>query len=74
MSADVHCRKPDPRIYEIALDRLGVPAGDCIFIDNSAENLRVARSLGMDTVLFNRDGEEYDGKIVYSFQELAQML
>jgi len=74
VSADVHCRKPDARIFEIALDMLGVPAGDCIFIDNSAENLRTARGLGMDTVLFNRDSETYDGKVVDSFAELAQML
>jgi len=74
VSADVHCRKPDRKIYEITLERLGIPGEECIFIDNSVENLRVANEFGMDVILFNRDSEEYNGKIVYSFDELYQIL
>lgn len=74
VSADVHCRKPEPKIFEIALQCLDIPAEDCIFIDNSAANLRTAEKLGMNTILFNRDNEEYDGKIVYSFKELSRIL
>jgi putative hydrolase of the HAD superfamily len=74
VSADVHCRKPETEIFEIALARLGVPARDCVFIDNSVENLRTASGFGMDTILFNRDHETYDGKIVDSFDELLRML
>jgi putative hydrolase of the HAD superfamily len=47
---------------------------NCIFIDNSVQNLLTARELGMDTILFNRDGEEYDGKTVNSFNELAEVV
>ncbi|MDR0862849.1 MAG: HAD-IA family hydrolase [Oscillospiraceae bacterium] len=74
VSANVGCRKPDAKIYEIALERLGVAARDCIFVDNSVANLIAAASVGMDTVLFNRDGEDYDGKVVYSFEELGKIL
>ena len=74
VSADVNCRKPDVKIFEIALRKLDVSAEDCIFIDNSTENLRAAAKLGMDTILFNRDNEEYDGKVVYSFDELVQIV
>ena len=74
VSADVHCRKPETKIFEIALERLGVSANECIFIDNSVENLRTANRLGMDTILFNRDNEDYEGKTVYSFIELASVL
>jgi len=74
VSGDVHFRKPDRQIYEIALKMLNVPAEECIFIDNSVQNLRTAARLGMDTILFNRDGEEYDGKTVYSFKELAKIV
>ena len=74
VSADVRCRKPENKIYEIALERLGVPANDCIFIDNSVENLRAANEIGMDVILFNRDNEDYDGKTVYSFYELSKIL
>jgi len=74
ISADVNCRKPEAKIYEISLERLGISADKCIFIDNSVANLRTASKFGMDVILFNRDNEKYDGKIVYSFDELSQML
>ena len=74
VSADVHCRKPDPKIFETALHDFNVSAEDCIFVDNSVENLKAADKFGIDTVLFNRDNENYDGKTVYSFGELADIL
>lgn len=74
VSADIRCRKPEPRIFGIALEHLGVPADECIFIDNSVENLRAASKFGMDTILFNRDNETYSGKTVYSFDELSKIL
>lgn len=74
VSADVCCRKPEKKIYEITLERLGVPANECIFIDNSVENLQAASKFGIDAILFNRDNEEYDGKIVYSFDELSRIV
>ena len=33
-SAFVGLRKPDPRIYELTLERLGVAAGECVFLDD----------------------------------------
>ena len=40
--------KPDPRIYEIALSRMGNPApADVFFIDDREENIRAAEALGM---------------------------
>lgn len=43
-------------------------------MDNSAANLRSAQRLGIDTVHFNRDGEDYEGRQVKDFQELAKVL
>ena len=40
-------RKPDPRIYEMALEELGVPGEQCFFIDDLAENVSAARELGI---------------------------
>ncbi|MDR1689394.1 MAG: HAD-IA family hydrolase [Clostridiales bacterium] len=74
VSADVFCRKPEIKIFQIALERLGIPAEECIFIDNSTENLNAASSVGMDVILFNRDNESYDGKTIYSFEELARLV
>jgi putative hydrolase of the HAD superfamily len=74
ISADVHYRKPDAKIYEITLERLGIPVDECIFIDNRVENLLAASKFGIDVILFNRDNEVYDGKTVYSFEELSRIV
>lgn len=74
VSGDVKCRKPDKSIYEITLKKTDKTAEECIFIDNSVKNLKTAEELNISTILFNRDNEEYDGKIVNSFDELDVML
>ncbi len=56
-SAFVDCRKPDPRIFEITLERLGVSAGECLFIDDIEVNCEGARALGIRAVHF-RDAEQ----------------
>lgn len=43
-------RKPEQRIYEICLERLGVPPGECVMFDDLGPNLKPARDLGMTTV------------------------
>lgn len=39
--------KPDPAIYRLLLDRNGLAAGQCLFIDDSAANVRGAEAVGM---------------------------
>ena len=48
-------RKPDPAIYALVLDRLGLPAADCVFVDDLPGNLKPARALGMGTVVHHGD-------------------
>ena len=43
-------RKPDPRIYELTCDRLGVTPSEAAFLDDLGVNLKPARSLGMVTI------------------------
>lgn len=43
-------RKPERRIYEICLSRLGLEAADCLMLDDLGPNLKPARELGMTTV------------------------
>ncbi len=74
VSGAVHLRKPDKKIFECALGRLQRNAEDCVFVDNSVKNLRVAEELGIKTILFNRDGEEYDGNVVNDFMELNEVI
>lgn len=51
-SAFVGTRKPERRIYEITLERLGVPASGALFIDDVELNCQVAGELGMEAVWF----------------------
>ena len=51
-SAFVGMRKPDPAIYELTLERLGVRAEDCVFVDDLEPNCETARGLGMLAVRF----------------------
>ena len=44
------CRKPEPRIYEIACERLGVEPVACVFLDDLGINLKPARAMGMTTI------------------------
>ena len=52
ISAEVGLAKPDRRIYQLALDRLGVEAEQTIFIDDFDENIQGARDLGIHGIHF----------------------
>jgi putative hydrolase of the HAD superfamily len=51
-SAFVGLRKPDPAIYRLTCERLGVAPERCLFVDDVAVNCEAARDLGMAAVLF----------------------
>ncbi|WP_396925744.1 HAD family hydrolase [Mycolicibacterium sp.] len=51
LSFEVGAVKPDPRIFELALQRLGVPAADAVMVGDSEENDGAARRLGCDFIL-----------------------
>lgn len=56
-SGFVGCRKPEPRIYELTLERIGMPAEACLFVDDLPHNCEGARNAGMGAVHF-RDNEQ----------------
>jgi putative hydrolase of the HAD superfamily len=56
-SAFVSLRKPEPEIYELTLERFGMPAEACLFVDDLAHNCEGAREAGMSAVHF-RDNEQ----------------
>jgi putative hydrolase of the HAD superfamily len=43
-------RKPEVAFFELVLDRLGVPAEECVYLDDLGVNLKPARALGMTTI------------------------
>jgi len=49
-SAKTGIRKPDPRIYEMMCEALGVQPNACIFLDDLGVNLKPARAMGMETI------------------------
>jgi putative hydrolase of the HAD superfamily len=49
-SRAVGLRKPDPRIYALACERLGVEPARVVFLDDIGRNLKPARALGMRTI------------------------
>ncbi len=57
-SGFVGCRKPEPEIYELTLERLdGVAPEECLFIDDVEVNVDAARELGMSAVHY-RDNDQ----------------
>ena len=55
-SGFVGMRKPEPEIYELTLERLdGVPAEECLFVDDADVNCAAAAELGMTTVQYQHN-------------------
>lgn len=47
MSYTVHLAKPDPAIYQTLLDRYGLKAEECVFLDDTVRNVEAAQALGI---------------------------
>jgi epoxide hydrolase-like predicted phosphatase len=66
ISSEEHLMKPDPRIYQVALQRLGVAAQEAVFIDDILQNVEGARSQGVKAIHFRQRSQALD--------ELEQLL
>ena len=78
ISGDVGVRKPDEKIYQIALDKVNATARDSVFIDDRKKNLRPAKNLGMHIIRFARECDDNpcldDVCEVKSFDELQNRI
>ena len=55
-SSEVGMRKPNPRIFELALERLGgIEAANAVFVDDWPGNVEAARRVGLRGVLVTED-------------------
>lgn len=52
-SYDVGVAKPDRQMFDAVMDRLGVHAKDCVFIDDQTKNTLAAEKLGFKVILFS---------------------
>ena len=82
LSYEVGLMKPDPGIYTLACNRLGVEPNDCLFIgDGGSGELTGATNVGMDAVLIrapddteNGDREDWRGARISSVAEVLGLL
>jgi putative hydrolase of the HAD superfamily len=51
-SSEVGMRKPDPRIYLLTCERLGVAPTASVFVDDNRDNVEAARAVGIEAVQF----------------------
>ena len=62
LSSDVGLSKPDPRIYELASERLGIAAEQCLYVgDGSSGELSGASKAGMTAVVMRAPYDQADG-------------
>jgi len=52
ISGAVGFAKPEPEIFQILLDKIGRPAEECLFIDDSLRNIQQANTMGFQTIHF----------------------
>ncbi len=80
-SCKVGVSKPDPRIYEIASERLGVESAECLFVgDGANDELPGAERVGMTAVQLRApgeeltpSGEEWRGASIQSLAEVLEL-
>lgn len=49
--------KPEPEIYELLLNRYGLNAGECVFLDDTAVNVEAAKRLGFCGIVFENQAQ-----------------
>lgn len=67
----VGVRKPDPKMYQAALDQLGVAPSEALFIGHKPSELKGARALGLKTIAFNVDE---DAEADFEIENFADIL
>lgn len=72
ISGDLKIKKPDERIFLITLEKLGIDAENCLYVDDREGNLEAAKNVGMNTVMLNSRNVSYTGEVVENFQELME--
>jgi epoxide hydrolase-like predicted phosphatase len=66
VSAEVGLMKPDPRIYQLALEKFGAAPQEAVFLDDFIENVEGARAVGMQAIHFTEPEK--------ALEELKQLL
>lgn len=84
-SSRVHLKKPDPRIYHLACERLGVTPERCLYIaDGEDHELTAAAKVGLHPILIrtsqetrselHQEAREWQGTTIASLAEVLQLV
>jgi len=63
VSCDVGIRKPNKKIYQLAVKKLNFSPKEILFIDNQRWNILPAKKLGMNTILFKNNKQLFKEKL-----------
>ncbi|MCL2859672.1 MAG: HAD family hydrolase [Oscillospiraceae bacterium] len=76
VSEDVKLKKPQEKLYNLALKEFGVKPIEAVIIDDQIKNLMCASELGMKTILFGSNGTEgfVPAKSITSFENLVDIV
>lgn len=74
VSGDMHMEKPDPRIYQAAIEGVGAEPSECLFVDDRPEYTEGARRVGMNAVLMHEEDVGFGEPRVESFEALYEFL
>ncbi|MHA2282799.1 MAG: HAD family hydrolase [Promethearchaeota archaeon] len=83
-SASVGMKKPDPQIYKLACEQMGVEPNECLYIgDGDSNELSGASQLGMQAIMIRDPNEtdpyrlvevDWDGEKIEKFTEIIDLL
>lgn len=69
----VQMNKPDRRIFQLLLDRYGLKAEECLFVDDMLENVKAAEELGFHGLNFTNGPEGLEA-VLCTVEEIAKRL
>ena len=73
ISGDIKVTKPDLKIYKIFQKKVNIPFNEIVFIDDKKSNLKSAKLLGMGTVWFNKQKDDFKVKPDYVIKSLSDL-
>lgn len=72
-SREIGIRKPEPTMYELALQQTGIDPCHAVFIGHKTSELNGARQVGMKTIAFNYDADAPADFYINQFDELLEL-
>ena len=72
ISGEVGAAKPDPAFFRHAIEQIGLPAGQILFVDDVQANVDSARTVGLVAELFTQHGGRAELDRILALHDLAE--